>query len=209
MARGPHPVAPGPGGYAIRRIIAAMFAAAVVLCGQLSTAARADNPMGYRLLSTQEAAALPQRHGALGLDVARARQISEDGMVFDIMRIQQVRPGSTGGQAGLRIGDEIIAVNGRVFPGIAAFAAYVGSMPPGSYATIDYIPAGGGPGQAERLGVTLGGAGWSGQPGATAGSGGLSSGAKLAIGAGAAALLCYRMGCLSHGNAAPPQPAFR
>jgi hypothetical protein len=168
----------------------------------------ADNPMGYRLLSEQEASRLPRQHGVLGLDVARARQIADSGMVFDVMRVQQVRPNSPGAQAGLRPGDQIIAVDGRVFPSIAAFAAYVGSRAPGTQGAIDYMPAGGGPAEAQRVGVTFGGpgSGAAGQPAApvpTGAQGGLSTGAKLAIGAGAAALLCYKLGCFSHGN----QPA--
>ncbi len=185
----------------------ALVALSFVLAGTALTPAHADNPMGYRLLSAQEAGQLPQHHGALGLDVTRAQQINEDGMTFDIMRVQQVRPNSPGATAGLRQGDQVIAMDGRVFPSIAAFAAYVGSRQPGSLGVIDYRPAGGGPAQAQRMSVTFGGPGQSGTqaapPAAGTGSSGLSTGAKLAIGAGAAALLCYRMGCFSHQNSAP------
>ena len=168
----------------------------------------ADNPMGYQLLSEREASQLPRQHGALGLDVARAQQIADAGMVFDIMRVQQVRPHSPGAQAGLRPGDQIIAVDGRVFPTIAAFAAYIGSRAPGSQGVIDYMPAGSGPAQAQRVGVTFGGPGWSGQHIALhhspQASTGMSTGTKLAIGAGAAALLCYKMGCFSHRDPSTP-----
>lgn len=119
----------------------------------------ADNAMGYRLLSEQEARALPPRHGALGLDVARARQISDSGMVFDLMWVQRVRPDSPGARAGLRPGDQIIAVDGRVFPTVAAFAAYIGSRAPGSQGVIDFMPDGRGPAQAQRVEVTFGGPG--------------------------------------------------
>ena len=44
--------------------------------------AHADNQMGYRLLSAQEAAGLPHNHGALGMDVERAQQITDDGLTF-------------------------------------------------------------------------------------------------------------------------------
>ena len=40
--------------------------------------------MPIRLLSVQEASRLPRHHGALGLDVERAQQITEDGMTFDL-----------------------------------------------------------------------------------------------------------------------------
>jgi hypothetical protein len=43
----------------------AMIVAASVLV--LPVAARADNPMSYRLLSQQEAAGLPHNRGALGM----------------------------------------------------------------------------------------------------------------------------------------------
>jgi membrane-associated protease RseP (regulator of RpoE activity) len=185
-----------------RRALAALVA--LPLSFGAMAPAFADNPMGYRLLSEREASQLPRQHGALGLEVARAQQIADSGMVFDIMRVQQVRPNSPGAQAGLRPGDQIIAVDGRVFPTIAAFAAYVGSRALGSHGVIDYMPAGNGPAQAQRVGVTFGGPGWSGQPSAPSpqASTGMSTGTKLAIGAGAAALLCYKMGCFSHRNSA-------
>jgi PDZ domain len=184
----------------MRRIMAVLLAGAVTFGGTAWGPAWADNPMGYRLLSEQEASALPQRHGTLGLSVARAQQIRDHGLVFDILRVQQVRPGSPGAQAGLKAGDQIIAMDGRVFPSLAVFAAYVGSMAPGSQAALDYMPAGGGPAQAQRVGITIGGPAGAGRAAPKAGGGGLSTGAKLAIGAGAAALLCYKMGCFSrHG----------
>ena len=174
--------------------IRAAFAAACLVTSPLT--AHADNPMGYRLMTQQEASQLPRNHGILGLDVDRGEQISESGMTFDIMRVKEVRRDSPGAHAGLRQGDQIIAVNGLVFPTIASFAAYVGSTMPGSQITIDYMPAGTGPQQAQRVAVTVGGAG---QIPPEPASGGMSTGKKLAIGAGAIALLgCYEMGCFSH-----------
>jgi len=117
-----------------------------------------------------------------------------------------VKPESPGAQAGLRRGDQLIAVNGRLFPSLQAFASYVGSMEPGSVATIDYMPAGSGPERAERVAVTVGGRG---RPPPQIeererSSGGLSTGTKIAIGAGAVALLgCYEFGCFSHRTAQP------
>ena len=93
--------------------------------------------MGYRLLSVQEASRLPHHRGALGMDVERAQQITDDGMTFDLIRVKQVRRESPGDRAGFRKGDQIIAVDGRVFPSIAAFGAYVGSMSPGSRVNVD------------------------------------------------------------------------
>ncbi len=133
--------------------------AAILLLQCVALTAHAENRMGYRLLSSQEAAALPHSGGALGLSVARAGQISDGGMVFELMQVRAVRPGSAGDQAGLRVGDQIIAVDGRVFPSVAAFAAYVGAMPPGRQVSVDFIPAGGGPQQAQRRSVVIGGAG--------------------------------------------------
>jgi S1-C subfamily serine protease len=179
--------------------ISVALAASLLLAAQ-ALPARADNPMGYRLLSQQEAASLQFRHGALGMDVERAQQINDSGLTFDIMRVKQVRPGSAGQRAGFAPGDSIIAVDGRVFPSIATFAAYVGSVLPGTTASVDYIPAGGGPAQAQRITVTIGAAGRpSPQPPPGPGEqGGLSTGAKIAIGAGAVALFgCYEMGCFS------------
>ncbi len=199
------------------RLLAPLVAASFLVLQCVPGPARADNPMGYRLLSPQEAASLPRSGGALGMDIERAQQITDSGMTFDLIRVKEVRRGSPGAQAGFNAGDQIIAVNGRVFPSIAVFAAYVGATPPGRQVMIDYIPAGGGPQQAERVAVTVGAAGRrmeaTEQPrqGDRAASTGMSTGTKVAIGVGAAALLgCYEMGCFSSrsttGNPSNPQP---
>lgn len=189
------------------RKMAAILAAAVLVIP--AAPVRADNQMGYRLLSAQEAAGLPRNRGALGLEVDRGQQITDDGMTFDIIRVKQVKPGSTGGRAGLKAGDEIIALDGRVFPTLVAFAAYIGSASPGGQMMVDYMPAGGGPQQAQRVAVTVGRAGQAAPPVAdtgSKGSGGMSTGTKIAIGAGAVALLgCYEMGCFAHRNTGPAQ----
>ena len=182
------------------RTAPALIAASLLFAPCLTSVARADNPMGYQVLSQQEAASLPHNHGALGLDIERAQEVSEPGMMFDIIRIKQVRRGSAGAQAGFKPGDQIIAVDGHVFPTLVAFSDYIGSMPPGSRMTVDYMPAGSGPQQAQRIAVMVGQAG---QPSATQPaphtSTGMSTGEKVAIGAGAVALLgCYEMGCFSH-----------
>ena len=185
------------------------FVTPITICCFLTlqnvSTAHEDNPMGYRLLSQQEALSLPQNRGALGLDIERASQINDDGLTFDIIRIKQVHRGSPGAQAGFTAGDQIIAVDGRVFPSLATFAAYVSSTLPGTRINVDYIPAGGGPQQAQRITVLVGAAGRSGE-GASTGSQepapaspGMSTGTKVAIGVGAAALLgCYELGCFSH-----------
>ncbi len=182
---------------AARLLAAALLAAA-------ATPAGAANPMGYRLLTQQEAATLPHNHGALGMDIERARHIEDDGLAFDLIGIKTVRAGTPGAQAGFHPGDSIIAVDGRAFASLAAFAAYVGAQPPGTAIRIDTIPAGGGPAQAQRITATVG------QAGRAASPAGLSTGTKIAIGVGAAALLyCYERNCLGHHNArdATPPPA--
>ena len=181
------------------KVLAIALAAALL---GAPVAAQADNQMGYTLLSADEASTLPHNHGGLGLSVQRSQQITDGGMTFDIMRVSQVRPGSPGAQAGLKPGDQLIAVDGRVFASLAAFAAYIGSLPPGQHAAVDYIPAGGGPAQAQRVGVMI--APLPGQQPAPPPSGGLSTGTKVAIGVGAAALIgCYKMGCFSHRSTTP------
>ena len=148
--------------------------------------------MGYRLVSETDIASLPHNGGALGMDIERAQHITDDGLAFDIIRVKQVRRGSPGAQAGFKAGDEIIAVDGRVFASLTAFAAYVGSIQPGGQIKVDYIPEGGGPQQAQRLVATVGANGH-------AALAGLSTGTKIAIGVGAAALFgCYELGCFSH-----------
>ena len=183
---------------AVRRLAA--FAAIALLAAPVAVRADATNPMGYRLLTADAAAQLPHNHGVLGMKIERAQQITDQGLSFDLIRVMDAPRGSPGGKAGFKPGDQIIAVDGQVFPSIAAFAAYVGSIPPDGQISVDYLPAGGGPQQAQRVSVVVGG------PGAAAH--GLSRNEKIAIGAGAIALFgCYEMGCFSHHHpaaAAPP-----
>jgi hypothetical protein len=143
------------------------------------------------------------------MDVERAQQITDHDLTFDIIRVKHVRRGSPGEQAGLAAGDEIIAVDGRVFASLAAFAGYVGSLPSGSQATVDYMPAHGGPAQAQGVIATLAAPG---QPMSASSDAarapGMSTGAKVAIGVGAVALFgCYETGCLSHRRDNPQTPA--
>lgn len=179
---------------------------AVGLCLQCAAppAVRAENQMGYQLLSTQQAAGLPHNGGSLGMDIGRAQQITDGGMTFDVLQVRGVRQDSPAAQAGLNVGDELIAVDGRVFASVAAFAGYVGSAHPRQQLSVDYMPAGGGPQQAQRVLVTVGTGGRSDatrqqRQSAT----GLSTGSKVAIGVGAAALFgCYEMGCFSRSKPA-------
>ncbi len=178
--------------------IAAAGLTAVLLLTSLSGPTLADNQMGYQLLSASQASSLPNNGGALGLDVGRAQVITDQGLSFELLRVNGVRVGSPGAQAGLKTGDQIIAVDGRVFPSVAAFAAYVGSVMPGRQISVDTIPSGGGPQQAQRIGVTVGAKGLTVAPRQTDQPAGLSTGTKVAIGVGAAALFgCYKIGCFS------------
>ena len=186
-----------------QRILTTLLAASLLVAGGTPSPAHAENAMGYQLLSAQETNALPHNHGSLGMDVERSQAIIDGGMTFDIIRIKQVRQGSTGARAGFVAGDQIIAVDGRVFPTLVSFAAYIGALPPGTQAAVDYIPIGGGPAQAQRVTVTVG-ASASTMPNEETRSTGLSTGSKVAIGVGAVALLgCYEMGCFSHRSPAP------
>ncbi len=199
----------------VNRTAAALLAVTFLGVQSVPSPARADNQMGYLLLSTQQAANLPRAGGALGMDIGRAQQINDAGMTFDLLRIKGVRMNSPGSQAGFKAGDKIIAVDGQVFQSVAAFAGYVGSLPPGKQISVDYIPAGGGPQQAQRAAVTVGDGGRAVAPAqqdARSQSTGMSTGTKLAIGAGAVALFgCYEMGCFNRskaqaGNVRQPQP---
>lgn len=188
---------PSPKGHQVTNRTFALFIAATLVVGECIPApAHAENQMGYQLLTSQEAAALPHNHGSLGMDIERSQQITDGGMTFDLIRVKGVRRGSPGAQAGFNPGDQIIAVDGRVFPSLVVFAEYVGSVQPGTAASVDYIPANGGPAQAQRVAVTIG----TPRNGAQAPApGGMSTGTKVAIGVGAAALLgCYELGCFSH-----------
>ncbi len=184
----------------VNRTAAALLAASFFTLQCVSGPAQAQNQMGYQLLPAQQAASLPRRGGALGMDIGPAQQVNEGGMAFELLRVNGVRRGSPGAQAGFNVGDQIIAVDGRVFPSVAAFASYIGSVQPGRQITVDTMPAGGGPQQAQRIGVTVGAGGRAmpAQQGEQARSGGLSTGSKVAIGVGAAALFgCYELGCFS------------
>jgi hypothetical protein len=156
--------------------------------------ARAENAMGYRLLSAEEAMKLPSHHGSLGMSIARSRQITDGGMTFDIIRIEQIRAGSAAARAGLHVDDQIIAVDDRVFPSPAIFGKYIDALTPGSRARVDYVPTGGGPANAQRVTVQVG-AGTPSVSSAGSPTSDLTTGQKVAIGVGAAALLgCYEMG---------------
>ena len=177
---------------------AALLAACLLGLQCVPAPALAENQMGYRFLSAREASGLPRRGGALGMDIGPAQQVTDSGMTFEVLRVNGVRRGSPGAQAGFSQGDLIIAADGLVFPGVAAFAAYAGSVQPGRQMAIDYIPAGGGPQNAQRVGITVGSSGRATpvQQDDPARSAGMSTGTKLAIGAGAGAPLgCYEPGC--------------
>jgi len=189
----------------VNRTAAALVAATFLSLQCLASPALAENQMGYQLLSAEQATGLPRNGGALGMDIGQAQQITDGGMTFDLLRVNGVRQGSSGAQAGFKIGDQIIAADGRVFASVAAFAAYVGSMPPGRQIAVDYMPVNGGPQQAQRVAVTVGAGGravaaQADEPART----GMSTGSKLAIGAGAAALFgCYKLGCFNRSAAQP------
>jgi YidB-like protein len=92
----------------------------------------------------------------------------------------------------------IIAVDCRVFPSLAIFGAYIGAVSPGSRVTVDYIPSGQGPANAQRVAVVLG----------RDAQAGMSAGEKVAIGVGEAALLgCYEMGCFAPRHDGQPDRA--
>lgn len=177
-------------------LVAAFLAVQVMM-----VPAYAENQMNYSLLPASEAGQLSRGGGVLGMDVGRAQEITDGGMTFELMKVNSVRRGSPAEKAGLKVSDQVIAVDGRVFPSVAAFAAYVGSKQPATPLSIDYMPAGSGPQQAQRVSVILGGAPRAGttQQTPAPASTGLSTGTKIAIGVGAAALFgCYKFGCFSH-----------
>ena len=153
--------------------------------------------MGYRLQGAEQSASLRKAGGSLGMKVGPERVISSGGMTFELLKVEGIGASSPAEQAGLKVGDQIIAVDGRVFPNVPTFAEYVGSVPPGHRIEVDYMPAGGGPQQAQRVGVTVGEGGRAAKP-VDAARGSLSTGEKIAIGAGAIAVFgCYEAGCFS------------
>ena len=176
--------------------------AAVLLTAILSLSGRAsaDNQMGYRLQTAEQSEGLQRAGGSLGMKVGPEKEITSGGMTFELLKIENVGASSPAEQAGLKIGDQIIAVDKRVFPSIATFAAYVGSVAPGRQIEIDYMPEGGGPKQAQRVGVTVGEAGRAAPPHRDVPrASGLSTGDKVAIGLGAAAVIgCYEAGCFKN-----------
>ncbi len=193
----------------INRTAAGLLATAFLgLQGLPAMAQQTQNKMNYHLVTPQEAASLPSAGGALGMDLVSGQHIDDAGLSFELLRIKGVRVGTPGAQAGFHAGDQIIAADGRVFPTLQTFAAYVRSLPPGKLMAVDYIPAGGGPQQAQRLGVTVGNGGRAVQAAqASPEHEGLSTGTKVAIGVGAVALFgCYEMGCFARHQNQAPQP---
>src|SRR3954468_7908872 len=78
----------------------ALAAAFLLVAPCASTPVRADNPMGYRLLSEEEAARLPRHGGSLGMDVDRAQWVTDSDLTFDLMRVEQFRRDSPAARAG-------------------------------------------------------------------------------------------------------------
>ena len=181
------------------RSIASMTALAMLGVLGASAPARADNQMGYKLETTEVAAKLQRSGGSLGMKVGPEKDITSGGLTFELLKVEHVGDGSPAEQAGLKTGDQIIAVDGHGCPDTASFAAYVGSVAPGRQIAVDYMPAGGGPQQAQRVGVTVGEGGHAAPANRDVPrSKGLSTGDKVAIGAGAAAVFgCYEAGCFS------------
>ncbi len=183
-----------------KRQVAALAIGAMLAAPWASGPAAADNKMGYQLETPEQAAQLQKSGGSLGMKVGPQEQINSEGLTFQILKVEGVNQGSPAEQAGLKVGDQIIAVNTHVFLNTKTFAEYVGSAKPGQQIEIDYMPAGGGPKQAQRVGVTVGEAGKAAPPHkepSTVG-GGLSTGDKIAIGLGAAAVIgCYEFNCYS------------
>lgn len=190
----------------------------------LTGAAYADNKMGYQLETPQQAAGLSRAGGTLGMRVGPEQEITSEGLSFELLKVENVGRSSPAAQAGLAVGDRIIAVNGHVFPDTSTFAAFVGAVPPGQQIEVDYIPSGGGPDKAQRVGVTVGEKGQAAAPHQTPANNpqGLSTGAKVAIGLGAAAVFgCYETNCFTrlkkkyeeerakYGKTAPPAAVQR
>lgn len=175
------------------------MAAAVLLGSQaLASTASADNKMGYKLETAEQASALTKAGGSLGMKVGPKDDISSEGLTFQVLKVEGVVADSPAQQAGLKVGDQIIAVDGHVFPNTKTFAEYVGSIEPGKQIDVDYMPQSGGPKDAKRLAVTVGKGGHAAKPKEEAAktTGGLSTGQKVAIGAGAAAIFgCYEFDC--------------
>ena len=183
----------------VNRVVAAFVAASFLGLQVLPGTAWAENQMGYQTLTVDQANALPKGGGKLGLNVGRPQRISSGGMTFALLRVNGVTSGSPGDKAGFRVGDQIIAVDGKVFPNASAFAGYVGSKRPDDRISVDYMPPNGGPKDAQRVDVTLAGTSTASTKPEQSQSGGLSTGTKVAIGVGAAALFgCYKLGCFSH-----------
>lgn len=180
----------------------AILAAVLIGSESFAAGASADNKMGYKLETAAEAAKLPKAGGSLGMKIGPQDDIKSEGLDFQVLKVEGVVSDSPAAQAGLKVGDQIIAVNGHVFPNTRAFAEYVGSIKPGQQINVDYMPQGGGPKDAQRVGVTVGESGHAAKPQAQQqaqkSEGGLSTGQKAAIGLGAAALIgCYEYGCIS------------
>jgi hypothetical protein len=73
-----------------QRILATLLTVPLLLVGGALLPVKAENAMGYRLLSAQEATALPHNHGSLGMDVERSQEITDGGMTFERSRSPQI-----------------------------------------------------------------------------------------------------------------------
>ena len=193
------------------RAVALLAASSLLSLQGFSAPARAENQMGYQMLSTEQSAALARNGGELGMDVGQGEQITSGGLNFELLRVGSLKPNSPASRAGLNVGDQVISVDGRVFPSVAAFARYVASIPPTRQISVDYIAKGGGRQQAQRVVMLVGGVGARSQSdNIVAASKGLSPSSRTAIGVGAVALFgCYEVGCFARSALQPPLPPVR
>ena len=188
-----------------KRTVSALVVASLLSLSAGAGPAFAENQMGYQMLSASQATALPRAGGSIGINVGPAQEITDSGLSFRLLRVNSVKPGSPGAQAGFKAGDQIIAVDGRVFPGVPAFANYIAAQQPGRVVNVDFMPSNGGPENAQRAALTIGSSGTGVVPAPMAQpdpapqtEGTLSTGSKVAIGAAAVALFgCYKLGCFS------------
>src|SRR3954447_12710637 len=105
-----------------RRFLKLALAASLVSAQVLSGQAIAKNQTGYQLITAEEAARLPHNESLLGIQAGPGEQINSEDLNFELLKIQGVRPGSPGAKAGFKPGDQLIAVDGRVFANTQAFA---------------------------------------------------------------------------------------
>lgn len=124
--------------------------ATVGLCLVAQPPSAALAQQGSRVVSSREIGDYPNRGGFIGVRLGdEVKMAKRDGTPFVCMTIAKVDVLGAARRAGLASGDRLCAVDGIYFETGQVLGAYLGSLTPGSEATLSYSPPDAPPIQAD------------------------------------------------------------